>query len=59
MNNIIVREGNSEIIIFLNKYYSTDTHALQEAYKILKREVLYREANPSEYLPGKPNDDSI
>lgn len=53
MGKIYVREGNSEIIIFLDKHYSTDTHALQEASKILQREVVYRESHPNNYLPGQ------
>lgn len=45
--NIKIREGRKEIIIFLDKFYPNEFTALEEAAKILQREVMYREAHPN------------
>lgn len=59
MDSFKVREGNSEIIVFLDHHYSSETEALQEASKILKREVTYRELNPSKFAPWKSPSDQL
>jgi len=46
---IVVREVNSEILIFLDNNRSTRLDALREAAKILQREVL-REENRTKRL---------
>ena len=42
---IVVREVNSEILIFLDNNRSTRLDALKEAAKILQREVIREEAH--------------
>jgi hypothetical protein len=42
---IVVREVNSEIIIFLDNNRSTRLDALREAAKILQRETIREETN--------------
>lgn len=59
MDSFKVREGNSEVIVFLDHHYSSDTEAIQEASKILKREVIYRELNPSKFAPWKSASDEL
>jgi hypothetical protein len=50
---IVVREVNSEILIFLDNNRSTRLDALREASKILQREVLREEAHIKQFdYPG-------
>ena len=49
MEQVHIREVNGEIIIFLDRHYSTQLAALQEAVKVLQREVIRRESNPKSY----------
>jgi hypothetical protein len=44
MEHVKVREGNSEIIVFLDRYYSTELYALQEAARSLQREIIRKQA---------------
>ena len=44
MDQVQVREVNAEVIIFLEKNYPTRLSALQEASRILNREVIRYEA---------------
>lgn len=45
MESITVREVNAEINIFLGKNYPSRLSALEEAYKILGRELLHEKSN--------------
>jgi len=54
---IVVREVNSEILIFLDNNRSTRLDALKEAAKILQREVIREEAqNAHEKNNDRRND---
>ncbi len=44
MEQVKVREGNSEVLIFVDKFNATELQALKEASKIIQREVVRREA---------------
>ncbi len=45
MEQVQVREANSEVLIFLDKFPGDRLNALKEASKILQREVLRVESN--------------
>lgn len=47
VEQIHVKEVNSEILIFLDYNHSTRLSALEEGARILQREVLRERANPS------------
>lgn len=47
MEDVKVSEANSEVLVFLNKNYSTRLAALEEATKALQREVLREQTHPS------------
>jgi hypothetical protein len=47
LGGIVVREVNSEILIFLDNNRSTRLDALTEAAKILQREVIREQARNS------------
>lgn len=51
---LVVREVNSEILIFLDNNRSTRLDALKEAAKILQREVIREETRNSklDYIDG-------
>lgn len=53
MNRIAIQETNSEvhIIVFLDKQYPDKLSAMDEASKILKREVMYYAANSDKRIP--------
>lgn len=40
MDQIQVRESNGEVLIFLDRHMGDRLNALQEAYKIIGREVI-------------------
>ena len=40
MENVKVREGNGEVLVFLDKHMPTELWAIREAYKILGREII-------------------
>lgn len=48
--NIVVREVNSEVLVFIDRNMPDELSALREAAKILQREVLYRESNPDKSI---------
>lgn len=48
--NIKVREGNKEVLIYLPQFYPDELSALKEAAKMLQREVVYRESHPNSNL---------
>lgn len=47
MEQVYIQEANSEILVMLDKHFSTRLSALEEAAKILAREVLREQAHPS------------
>lgn len=44
--NIKVREGRKEVLVYLDKFYPDELTAIREASKVLQREVIYRETHP-------------
>lgn len=48
MEQVHIREANSEILIFLDRHYSTKLSALEEAAKVLQREVIRENTHPTE-----------
>lgn len=44
MEQVHVREGNGEVLIFIDKHLPSPFEALKEASKIIQREVLRYEA---------------
>lgn len=56
---IVVREVNSEILIFLDNNRSTRLDALKEAAKILQREVLREEAHTSRIAYQEQHNDGF
>lgn len=52
MNNVAIkiREVRSEVLVFLDKNFPDELSAMQEAVKILQREVLYYEAHPNKHV---------
>lgn len=44
--NIKIREGRKEVLIYLDKFYPDELSALKEATKVLQREVIRREFSP-------------
>lgn len=51
MEQISVREVNSEILIFLDRNLPDRLSALREAVKILQREVIRYEASSDKHSP--------
>lgn len=49
MEQLHVKETNSEILIFLDKNYPTKLSALEEGARILQREVI-RESNINPHI---------
>lgn len=47
MEQISVKEVNSEILIFLDRNFPDTLSALREAAKILQREIIRYETNPN------------
>lgn len=47
MDQVLVREGRSEIIIYTDRHFPDELSALQEAARILQREVVKREFDRS------------
>lgn len=47
MEQVQVREVNGEVVVFLDKHYSTRLAALEEATKALQREVIREQSNPN------------
>lgn len=56
MESVHVREVNSEILVFLDRNYSTKLHALEEAVKILQREVIREMANENRSRTARSTD---
>lgn len=50
MESVHIKEANSEILIFLDCNFPTKLSALQEAVRVLQREVIRYETNPSRRL---------
>lgn len=46
MEQVHVREANSEVLVFIDRNMGNRLNALREAAKIIQREVLREEANP-------------
>lgn len=59
MEQVHIREANGEIVIFLDKHYSTPLHALQEATKALQREVIRYESHSTNYISDNSTSDRI
>ncbi len=51
MESVHVREANSEVLIFIDRNVGDKLHALEEAVRILQREVI-RERT---YIDRNPN----
>lgn len=47
MEQVKITEANSEVLVFLDINFPTKLSALQEAVRVLQREVIRYEANPS------------
>ncbi len=45
MDQIHVRESNSEVLIFIDRPMGDRLHALEEAIRILKVEVIHEQLN--------------
>lgn len=59
MEQIHIREARSEVLIFLDKHMPDRLTAMEEAARILQREVLRERANPSRNANWKPDDNVI
>lgn len=47
MESVHVRESNSEVLVFIDRNVGDRLHALEEAAKILAREIIRERGNPS------------
>lgn len=59
MEQIQVREARSEVLIFLDRHLPDRLTALEEAVRILQREVIRERTNPNRNINWKSNDDII
>lgn len=59
MDQVHIREACSEVLIFLDKNVGNRVLALEEAIKILQREVIRERTNSSRYPNRKLNSDFI
>ena len=55
MDQVLVREGRSEIIIYTDRHFPDEVSAMKEAAKILQREVMKLESDPSHRVYRQPN----
>lgn len=51
MDQIHVREGNSEVLVYIDRYLPTKLLALQEAAKILQREIIRVASSDNNHFP--------
>lgn len=47
MEQVHVREANSEVLVFIDRNMGSRLNALREAAKIIEREVIREASNPS------------
>lgn len=59
MDQIHIREARSEVLIFLDKNMPDRLTALEEAVRILQREVVRERANANRNVDWKPGDHFI
>ena len=59
MEQVHIRESRSEILVFLDKHMPDRLSALQEAARIIQREVIREQSNPDRNANWKPNDHVI
>lgn len=53
MEQVKVREANGEVLVFLDRHMGDRLHALQEASKIIQREII-REQSGLGSSPDRP-----
>jgi hypothetical protein len=56
MNQVYIREARSEVVVLLDKHMPDRLTAIEEASKILQREVIRERANPTRNADWKPDD---
>ena len=56
MNKVHVREGRSEVLVYIDKHMTDRLSALEEAVRIIQREVIRERNNPDRNANWKPDD---
>lgn len=46
-NNVKVREGKSEVMVYINKFMPDELSALKEASRLLQKEIIRYESDHS------------
>lgn len=59
MDQVLVREGRSEIIIYTDRHFPDELSTLREAARILQREVLKRESDSNSRIGRAPDDHKL
>jgi hypothetical protein len=59
MEQVHVREANGEVLIFLDKNMGDRLNALEEANKIIQRELLRERVNASRNAGRKPDSNEL
>ena len=55
MESVYIKEANSEVLVVLHKNCGTKLETLQEAAKVIQREVLRLEVNPIQHFDRPTN----
>lgn len=55
MEQVHVRESNSEVLIFIDRNVGDRLNALEEAVRILQREVIRERTNPGRNTSRQPD----
>ena len=59
MGQVHIREGRSEVLIFIDKHMPDRLSALKEAARILQVEVVREELNPDRNANWRPDDNEL
>lgn len=51
MEQVYVKEANSEVLVCIDRNMGDRYHAIEEAMKILQRELLRERNNPNNRIP--------
>lgn len=55
MEQVYVKEAYSEVLILIDRNMGDRLHALEEAVRILQREVIREQSNPNRNTGRQPN----
>lgn len=59
MNQVYIQESRKEVLVVLDKHYPDKLTAMEEATKILQREVIRERTNPNRNAGWKPDDNVL